>query len=1105
MNFRAYLRLAAALGSVASCISPALAASIVHPDASVMKFDEIGLYSVGYTYRGRQTKRFPEGWSGFFEEKTGVACLPAGVQNGKQAFLLHCPWKNGTGTAFQEYAFAIPKVKRVVLRGATAMRSDITDKSDGATFRIYANGRKLLDVHRTDSNWLPYEFDLSSCSGKQLWIRFETDPGPKDNPSYDYALWGDRELAIDGLKTVPLPAPAPKRLDLAKLWSAQNGDVAPLTGFDAKTSVRLANDRAILRSEGSDGAMEYWWDRPKSAGDPPLGRLKLYTRMTSVPSFEIPLATTADLKWTAPAQFKSSHWERSGADTVTCYQDYDIGGKSVTIKTVGKLSGKSLVLEITCDQPCLSGIDAGGWGPVVRRRPVVVPYYSGQVSYLPVEGLFVNSFLDWTYSAGTNHAGAMSWYGQLTDGSRNCLKERAIYSPSWHLAEVLPNIPNPKSPFIRSIGNRVVLDTWGGPYKEIARNLEKLSDYGITNCVVLVHDWQRSGYDNALPAHIPAAANLGGDEGMEFLVSTAKRLGYIIALHENYVDYYPNYDNYDEKDIALDSEGKKQLAWYNPGTKIQSFAVKPNSVLPLARTQSPEIHSRYGTNGDYLDVHSAVPPWFHIDMRAGEEGAGMFSRTWDVHRRLWQYERDTHGGPVFGEGANHWYWSGCLDGVEAQFGVGWPGNKGMDAPLAVDFDLLRIHPLQFNHGMGYYERWWENPQWGAKPPMVVLDQYRMQEVAYGHAGFLGGATWSDVPLVWLEHHLLSPVMERYSGAKPAEISYEIDGKWLDGTAAAKAGIRQRVRVRYDNGLTVYANSSDSVMKSESHDLARFGWLAEGAGITAGTTLRDGVVTDYAETADSVFANARNAGFWNDSGIRRIRPRVEEFEQTGPRTIRFAYGWQSKESPSEDLISFVHFSSPPGDQAGEHIVFQQDHAPSKPATTWSRTEENVDGPYTLTLADDVPDGAYDWMIGLLSPGSGQRQSMEGVDDGHQRIRLGSLLVHDGGKSISFEVEKRTGDERLKLYSSDLNDSEKVIDFGTVRTNGSILVRREGGDWVLRTLPRDVKFAVGFSSTRFPVPSEIRCTGGTSPAATVTPNGNWWGLELNGAGQYRWKAE
>jgi hypothetical protein len=347
----------------------------------------------------------------------------------------------------------------------------------------------------------------------------------------------------------------------------------------------------------------------------------------------------------------------------------------------------------------------------MRRKHISTPYYSGQVFYLPVENLFANAYLDWTDSHATVQDCSRATYNALTDGSYNLLKERAVFTAAWHIEETLPNIPNHPSPYMKQLGTKIVLDIWGGRYTDIAQKLQTLADYGINNCVALIHDWQRSGYDNALPMHIPAQAGYGGDEGMKTLVQTGTKLGYFMALHENYVDYYPNYDLFDEKDIALDSEGKRQFAWFNPGTKIQSFAEKPNAIMRLAQTQSPEIHRRYGTNACYLDVHSAVPPWFHIDMRADEEGAGLFSRTWDVHGQLWQFERQTHGGPVFGEGANHWYWSGRLDGVEAQFGVGWTAG-GMNAPLMVDFDLLKMHPLQFNHGMGYYERWWTDPHWG---------------------------------------------------------------------------------------------------------------------------------------------------------------------------------------------------------------------------------------------------------------------------------------------------------------------------------------------------------------------------------------------------------
>ena len=272
---------------------------------------------------------------------------------------------------------------------------------------------------------------------------------------------------------------------------------------------------------------------------------------------------------------------------------------------------------------------------------MTVPYYSGQVFYLEQENLFVSTFLDWTKSSASDPENTRAVYGARTDGSRVPLHERAVFCAAWHAAETLPNIPNPPSPFRGHLAGKIVLDIWGGRFDDIARNLETLHDYGLNNCVVIIHNWQRSGYDNALPAHVPANANLGGGAAMKRLVATAKSLGYDIALHENYVDYYPNYEGFNAADVSLDSQGHRVLAWYQPQTKIQSFAIQPHAILRLAEEQSSQILALYKPNADFLDVHSSVPPWFHVDFRTGAEGAGMFRTVWEAHRQLWAFERAT--------------------------------------------------------------------------------------------------------------------------------------------------------------------------------------------------------------------------------------------------------------------------------------------------------------------------------------------------------------------------------------------------------------------------------------------------------------------------------
>ncbi|HEX2950583.1 MAG TPA: hypothetical protein VHV83_13630, partial [Armatimonadota bacterium] len=552
--------------------------------------------------------------------------------------------------------------------------------------------------------------------------------------------------------------------------------------------------------------------------------------------------------------------------------------------------------------------------------------------------------------------------------------------------------------------------------------------------------------------------------------------------------------------VALGSNGTPQLAWFNRGTGIQSFAEKPTAMLRLAATQSPEIHRRYGTNACFLDVCSAVTPWFHVDMRAGEQGAGTFQQVWSTHQRLWQYLRDTHGGPVFGEGSNHWYWSGYLDGAEAQFGRGWPANQGMSAPVMVDFDLLKVHPLQLNHGMGYFDRWWDTKAWGETPPMIVLDQYRMQEVAYGHAGFPYYASAQRLALTWLEYGLLTPVTERTCIANPVEITYLVDGKWVDTTAAAKANAWQRVRIKYANGVVVTANSQPESLVTGDLELPQYGWSAIGGGITAYTAQRNGKTVDYAETADSIFANARDARDWPCWQQPIARPQIADFRQIGPRTFRVTYRWQVLARPERTYRCFVHFTQK-NDGKQDAIQFQQDHDLATPTLQWGTGSTIIDGPHTIVLTKQQTDGDYDWRIGLYAD---ERASLEGVKDNDGRVILGTLSVRDGGKTITFTPKTATADERDHLYSMHVNYTGDVIDFGSLRTNGSVLLRREGNEWVLRTLPRDRAFTLQLSTARFARPAAIRCDGGATE--TVVPNdlGTWWAIPLNGAQTYRWPA-
>ena len=87
---------------------------------------------------------------------------------------------------------------------------------------------------------------------------------------------------------------------------------------------------------------------------------------------------------------------------------------------------------------------------------------------------------------------------------------------------------------------------------------------------------------------------------------------------------------------------------------------------------------------------------------------------------------------------------------------------------------------------------------------------------------------------------------------------------------------------------------------------------------------------------------------------------------------------------------------------------------------------------------------------------------------------------------------------------VNERGKMIDFGPVRTDGSVLIEREGSEWVARTFPRDRPFTLLLAASRFGRPAEIRCVGGRARSIEPIAEGAFWRLPLNGASQYRWDA-
>jgi hypothetical protein len=783
-----------------------------------------------------------------------------------------------------------------------------------------------------------------------------------------------------------------------------------------------------------------------------------------------------------------ARWDDSGKQLKLTYA---MGQALVHVTVTVAANGAVFEAMVDADQPVITSVDMGPWSAALQAQSIAVPYYTGNLWYVPKMTAYVNAWWDWHTTHATKLNGTGAQYLARTDSTLSTFHERLSLVLSPDVDAVLPSPGNPASPYIAELSGRLVLDIWTRDFKQIEQGLIELGDYGITDCAGIIHVWQHAGYDNALPQHYPANEATGGDAGLIAAVNAGKADGCLMALHENYVDYYPNYPNFDPSAIALTSDGKWVLSWLN-STRVQSYSAKPAWMVKNASTQSPAIHRRYGTTAAYLDVNSGISPSSHGDMDARASGGGTLAALLAGDIGLWSYERKVHQGPVLGEGSNHWYYSGLLDGVEAQFGAGGiREHTGAEAPLFVDFDLEQIHPLEVNHGMGYYERWLLPGETVSNT--LTMDAYRMQEIAFGHAPFLGSMYWDDIAHAFVESNLVTPVAKSYGVASVSFIEYQINGAWESSSMAARSAAFSRVRVAYGNGLVVVANASRELLRWQEMDLPQYGWAAKGQGLLAYTAMCGSTVCDYAETPTTIFANARNQAD-AQTGRAYATPSVTGVKQASGRSFVINFEWRVNRTMSSNYKLFLHFVNDDKLRLNQGTAFQGDTALAEPTSQWRPGKVVIEGPVSVQIPPAVADGTYSIRIGLYDPSTGERVPLAGADDGDMRYIVGYLRVSGSGNSISFKAVLPVSDPRL--------NSAGVVSFGAVQTDGMVSIREDHGQWVLRPFPRSRDFTVLLQRSKFVMPSSVRADGGSASLLKPVAEGAYWKLPLTGAKSYSW---
>lgn len=517
------------------------------------------------------------------------------------------------------------------------------------------------------------------------------------------------------------------------------------------------------------------------------------------------------------------------------------------------LSGGSLRVWLKSDRGVPMNIDSPTFD---GATDLDIPYlrgYEGSIKYLPKEKLFFSYLVDWTKTASAVPVPRISYQPNLA-GKTPAVEDLVAITLSRDIDAVLPSIANPVSPYRQAIAESLVAEFWYGNFDRINETLDTYHAYGMDKVIAIIHRWQRYGFDTKLPDIFPPDPQRGGLETMRDLIRRATEHGQKVALHENYVDVYPSAPSWNEKNLMRTSGGQFQEAW------ADSKHCSPSRMLDSANKVMPVIAEQLKPTAAFLDVHSAQAPWFRTDFRADVPHSAEMKGTRLFTNQLWEYARQTYRGPVFGEGAYHWVHAGCIDSAMAQ-----GSDKERFFP---DFVLTKIQPLAINHGMGYYERWcigYEPKDWMIQVPNPTqMDDYRVAEIAYGHAANIGHQANRIIELVAREYYQVRPLVAKLAQAKVTAIAYHDGKNWLTSSEAIlrKADDVRRVKITYDNGIVVCVNRSATPWTVDATTtIAAAGFVAQGPKMLAFSNDAGGFWRDYYSDGDIYYLDPRNSD-WN---------------------------------------------------------------------------------------------------------------------------------------------------------------------------------------------------------------------------------------------------
>ncbi|GHT31357.1 hypothetical protein FACS1894214_2610 [Planctomycetales bacterium] len=1018
-----------------------------------------------WNYDNKPLQILPVGFNTASQE-TGAHIGRYGVQRGdtyRQSLNMHPPYRGGIGNVGAEYRISLPKTTPLTLTFYSAVRDVVPPEtpSDGVTFRVLIDGEKVYEKHNAETVWVENIADLSKFAGKEVILRLESDPGPKRSPNCDSCYWGD-VLLFAGERPVTLTAEEKKKLFAENLTAIKTGKPE-----SEKTQVfKLDGGLVGAVTFGNNGFIDGVIGVGNTEKQIQFDGLRVWSKNQPIGVF--PSSISAG-EWISknvqnpndpPKPGTKNAQKSKNATSENQYaQDIEINGQRGTLFFTLTQNGPAL--QFSVDSSSIDLIDRIEFGAATEHADRV--YYG--------HGYCISEPKAFTAGGGghnlaTSHVGMDFSNGISVLQASSFPPDRFVVDPdakkytlSVHPATTITLLPGLNgamdcaiqyrpicdkvaSPGFKSKAGRFVFDIWGGQYKQHTEVIDNAVKYGLTDSLFIVHNWQRWGYDNRLPDIFPPNPRLGTLEEMQETLKICNENGIQYGIHDNYIDIYPDAEDYNFDATTFSENGQPRKAWNNYGIDAQSYQFRPDKIEKFLNKNLDLLTANLPMSTYFVDVFTSMPPVDFYDREGNfhsrAETQAAWNKAFDTIRDRLSKANDKFPSATTSSEAGMDSLIGHLDGADCQFMLISPESAEFRINIKCKewsrvpwFDAVHHNTFSL-HGAGYSNRY--DAGRGRLLHGIESDDYITSEILTGHALMVdwGSEKRGAVRKYWLAQDLIRHLADKHI----------VSVEFSDGN------IKRQI-IKWNDGTAIWVNlgNEDWIVKTtENFILPQYGYLATYPQGGSAIYKRDGRVIERSrkENKDSqnisVYINARQKGVTN---VLPVTPKLNSFEYLGENKFKADFAWNVKGEIPKDLCIFVHCVEKRMNwhQKLKEAFLGGGGYPKTPTSQWK--DKVVTGPDTITIPDELPAGRYYLVVGLYdSKGDGKRSQLMGFDTGGDRYAAAWLNVErksSDNKVTNVSLEPFEWEDE-NLFERALPTTEPV-DFGSVKTKGAFRIETD----------------------------------------------------------------